>query len=418
MVQPSESDFGPERLEELVEGWLAKSIASALITFTWMLREQGLAVGLTRTLEFARALGAVNAANRDEFYWAGRLTLCSRGDEIPLYDEAFERFWETASATLNEAFRLQQPAVENMPPMAATSRVEATPSITAVEREVGESDEEGEEEMPALLKYSPDETIRQKDFGQCTPEELAAARRLIERIRLAPPPRRSHRLRRAQRGRLDLRGTVRRANRTFGEPIEWEFRDTRKKPRRLVFLCDISGSMSDYSRALLLFLHAAVQSGRRVEAFCFGTRLTRVTRELASSDIELALKKASAAVPDWSGGTRIGEAIKTFCDRWGQRGMARGAVIVIMSDGWDTGHPDLIAEQMARLHRLAHRVIWLNPLKASPGYQPLVRGMAAALPQLDLFLPGNNVASLEQLADSIRQAVQPRRSLANSRGLA
>jgi uncharacterized protein with von Willebrand factor type A (vWA) domain len=186
------------------------------------------------------------------------------------------------------------------------------------------------------------------------------------------------------------------------------FRRARSQPRRVVLLCDISGSMAAYSRALLRFMHVGVTSGERLEAFVLGTRLTRITRELATKDPDRALKSASGAVKDWSGGTRLGDTIKEFVDRWGQRGMARGALVVILSDGWDRGDVEVLAEQMMRLSRLAHKVIWVNPLKAAPGYQPLARGMAAALPHVDVFLSGHNFESLEELARAIAGVVKDR----------
>jgi uncharacterized protein with von Willebrand factor type A (vWA) domain len=186
------------------------------------------------------------------------------------------------------------------------------------------------------------------------------------------------------------------------------FRRARSQARRVVLLCDISGSMASYSRALLRFMHAGVISGERLEAFVLGTRLTRITKELNSRDPDRALKDAAGAVKDWSGGTRLGNTIKEFVDRWGQRGMARGAVVVILSDGWDRGDVGVLAEQMMRLSRLAHKVIWVNPLKAAPGYQPLARGMAAALPYVDVFLSGHNFESLEELARAIAGATSDR----------
>ena len=198
-----------------------------------------------------------------------------------------------------------------------------------------------------------------------------------------------------------MRATVRRALRAGGEPVRRSFLEPSQKPRRVVLLCDVSGSMDPYARALLRFLHAAVVGRGRVEAFALGTRLTRLTRELSSRDPDAALASAATAVADWSGGTRLGEGLRVFNDTWGTRGMARGAVVVILSDGWDRGDPDALAEQMARLRRVAHRIVWVNPLKASPGYAPLARGMAAALPFVDDFVAGHSLAALESLAEVI-----------------
>jgi uncharacterized protein with von Willebrand factor type A (vWA) domain len=210
----------------------------------------------------------------------------------------------------------------------------------------------------------------------------------------------------SHRGRHDPRRTLRGALRTGGEAVRHRFRRARIQPRKVVLLCDVSGSMAPYSRALLRFLHAGVVSGARLEAFSMGTRLTRITRELATRDPDQALRQAAGAVKDISGGTRLGDTIKEFVDRWGQRGMARGAVVVILSDGWDRGDVSVLAEQMQRLERLAYRVIWVNPLKSAPGYKPLAAGMAAALPHVDVFLSGHNFESLQELAAAIADAAR------------
>ena len=182
------------------------------------------------------------------------------------------------------------------------------------------------------------------------------------------------------------------------------FRKARDRPRRVVLLCDVSGSMASYSRALLGFMHASVASSQPVEAFVMGTKLTRVTRELSTRNPDRALGEASKAIEDWSGGTRLGDTVKEFVDVWGQRGMARGAVVVLLSDGWDRGDVEVLADAMRRIHRLAHKVIWVNPLKAAPGYQPLARGMAASLPYVDVFLSGHNFDSLQELAYAVAGA--------------
>jgi uncharacterized protein with von Willebrand factor type A (vWA) domain len=195
-----------------------------------------------------------------------------------------------------------------------------------------------------------------------------------------------------------VRRTVRRALRAGGEPVSRAFREPARRPRRLVLLCDVSGSMEPYARALVRFLHAAVVGGVKVEAFALGTRLTRITRELSSRDPDAAIAAAARRVLDWSGGTRLGDGLRAFNDQWGVPGMARGSVVVILSDGWDRGDPAVLSEQMARLHRIAHRVVWVNPLKATPGYAPLAQGMAAALPYVDEFVEGHSLASLETLA--------------------
>jgi uncharacterized protein with von Willebrand factor type A (vWA) domain len=222
-------------------------------------------------------------------------------------------------------------------------------------------------------------------------------------LRLAGALRRSRRRRKShvRRGHPDLRRTVRRAMRSGGEPLRRAFLEPAERPRRLVLLCDVSGSMEPYARALMRFAHAAVVARQRVEVFALGTRLTRITRELSSRDPDAALRSAAGVVADWSGGTRLGDGLRRFNDEWGVRGMARGAVVVILSDGWDRGDPEQLAEQMARLARVAHRIVWVNPLKASPGYAPLARGMAAALPYVDDFVEGHSLESLERLAEVV-----------------
>ena len=233
-----------------------------------------------------------------------------------------------------------------------------------------------------------------------TPEELSRLRGLLEEMAARRPLRRSRRLRPHHRGRVvDLRRIARLSLATGGDPLERAFRRRAETPRKLVVLCDVSGSMEKYARALLLFLHAAVGSGRGVEVFAFGTRLTRLTSELATRDPEKALAAASDRVVDWAAGTRIGDVLKAYNDVWGRRALTRGAVVVVVSDGWDRGDPALVGREMARLSRAAYAVVWVNPLKGHPAYQPLAGGMRAALPFVDRFLPGHNLASLEELAD-------------------
>ena len=368
----------------------------AAVAFGRLLRRAGLNAGTTRTVEFVRALEELDVTRRDEVYWAGRATLCSGPEDTEVYDRAFRAFWEGRAA---RGPRLNVPG----------PRIEVSPIVDSVQpaKKTAERDEAGEEEV--RLRYSPVDVLRKRDFARCTPEELAEMNRMFSQISLAGAMRRSRRPEPAHRGRRDLKRTLRRAMRTGGEPIRPSFRRARQRPRRVVVLCDVSGSMAPYSRALLRFVHAGVASGEPVEAFVLGTRLTRVTRELATRDPDRALAAASAAVEDWSGGTRLGDTIKEFVDRWGQRGMARGAVVVVLSDGWDRGDVGVLAEQMQRVSRLAHRVMWVNPLKAAPGYQPLARGMAAALPYVDEFLSGNNLESLEELARAVSRSGAGRR---------
>jgi uncharacterized protein with von Willebrand factor type A (vWA) domain len=255
-------------------------------------------------------------------------------------------------------------------------------------------------DRPAVtVRYSAVETLRHKDFAVCSPAELEETRRLMAGLGLEAEPRRSRRHRRSARrwGRPDSRRTLRMAMRSGGEPVRRAYQEPARRPRRIVLLCDVSGSMDPYARSLLRFVHVAVMGRVPVEAFTLGTRLTRITRELSRHDPDAAMAAAAGAVGDWSGGTRLGEVLRTFNDRYGVRGLARGAVVVVLSDGWDRGDPELLGQEMARLARVAHRIIWVNPLKASPGYAPLARGMAAALPYVDELVEGHSLASLEAL---------------------
>ena len=364
----------------------------AAVAFGRILRGAGLRAGTDRLVGFARALEELDASRRDDVYWAGRITLVSRPEEIETYDRAFEMFWDRgASAKTRPRPRarpsIPQPEKSVMPPKKTVER-----------------DESGD--AAVRLRYSPVELLRTKDFALYSPEEFAELHRLLADLRLSGALKRSRRLEPAPRGRHDPRRTLRGAMRTGGEAVRHRFRKARVRPRRVVLLCDVSGSMTPYSRALLRFLHAGVISGARLEAFSVGTRLTRITQELATRDPDQALRQTAGAVKDISGGTRLGDAMKEFVDRWGQRGMARGAVVVILSDGWDRGDVNVLAEQMQRLKRLAYRVIWVNPLKSAPGYKPLAAGMAAALPHVDVFLSGHNFESLEELARAIADAAR------------
>ncbi len=261
------------------------------------------------------------------------------------------------------------------------------------------------------MRASPVEVLRHKDFALCSDAELDETRRMMSDLQLAGALRRSRRLRPIRHrhrpgSRPDVRSTVRRSVRAGGEVVVPTRRGPSERPRNLVLLLDVSGSMDPYARALIRFAHAAVAGPRRsrVEVFALGTRLTRLTRALSSRDPDEAIAAAAAETIDWSGGTRLGDGLRVFNDRWGIRGLARGAVVVILSDGWDRGDPSALAEQMARLRRVARRIVWVNPLKASEGYAPLARGMAAALPFVDDFVEGHSVAALEELAAVVGKA--------------
>jgi len=359
------------------------------VAFARILRGAGIDVPVGRAVTFAEALTLTGVDRSQAVYWAGRTTLLARPEDVPAYDNAFNAFWRGRYAMT----------------IARGAPVELTIVLdTDEEAPAGEGDEPTESEGPTLVvRFSRQEVLRQKDFAAYTHAEFEEARRLMADLRLHGALRRSRRRRpsRKAEGRPDLRRTVRRSLRSGGEPIRRAFTEPGERPRRIVLICDVSGSMEPYSRALVRFLHAAVVGRGRIEAFALGTRLTRITRELSSRDPDAALARAARSVPDWSGGTRLGEGLRAFNDQWGVRGMARGSVVVILSDGWDRGDPELLAEQMQRLHRVAYRTVWVNPLKASPGYAPLAAGMAAALPYVDEFVEGHSLDSLQTLAEVI-----------------
>ncbi len=389
------------------QGRAGDAIVRKLVTFGRILREAGLEVGPGRLQDGLRALGSVRLDNRDEVYHALRCAIVSRRDDMEAFDAAFATFWERAPrAELTHRPPLMQldlPAQQGADPR----RLDAHQAES--ESQDGDGEDDGEDELPVAAVYSADELLRERDFARFSPDELRRARALVERIATASPQRRSLRNRPAHDGRsIDLRRTLHQAMRTGGHPIERAWRTPKTVPRRLVFLVDVSGSMEPYARAMTMFLQAAVRSGRHVEAFTFGTRLTRLTPYLAGRDPDRALERAARAVPDWAGGTRIGENLKAFNDVWGRRALSRGAVVVIASDGWERGDPALLGSEMARLQRAAHTVVWINPLAGGASYRPLVAGMAAALPHVDLFLPGHNLKALEALAEAL-DAIPARR---------
>jgi hypothetical protein len=360
------------------------ALVRQVVTFGRVLREAGLEVGPGRVIDALHGLDAVELERRDNVYWALRQTLVSRVEDIEAFDRAFA------------AWFLRAP--ELAPPRTPTTerrRVAKAGSRDGTD-EVAEAGAEGEERAAG---WSAEELLRQKDFSELSPEELARLRRLISELARARPLRRSRRLRRHPRGdALDMRRLVRKSLATGGDPVERAFRSRLETHRKLIVLCDVSGSMEPYSRAILLFVHGLLESGRGVEAFAFGTRLTRLTEELSGPDPEKALEEASRRVVDWSGGTRIGASLKAFNDLWGRRALSRGAVVVVVSDGWEREDTVTVAREMARLARCAYAVVWVNPLKGHPDYEPLAGGMRAALPFVDRFLPGHNLASLEDLA--------------------
>jgi uncharacterized protein with von Willebrand factor type A (vWA) domain len=368
----------------------------AAIGFVEVLRRSGIPVAVSSALRYQEALAALDPTDPDQLYWAGRATLVLRPEEIAVYDGLFAAYWGGAAAGLR-----WRPPVDP-PPL----------TVVLDDGDEPEPSEVGADDDAVTVRWSAVEVLGSKDFADYSEAELEEARRLMARLAVGGELRAGRRRRAARRprGAIDLRRTVRRALRSGGEPLAVARVRPTDRPRRLVLLLDVSGSMEPYARALLRFVQAAVAARGRVEAFALGTRLTRLPRELATRDPDRALAAAAEAVTDWSGGTRLGDGLAAFNDEWGCRGMARGATVVILSDGWDRGDPDRMAEQMARLHRVAHRVVWVNPLKALPGYQPLARGMAAALPYVDDFVEGHCLDALEQLAALLLAPSDRRRS--------
>jgi uncharacterized protein with von Willebrand factor type A (vWA) domain len=349
-----------------------------LVSFGRALRSEGLQVGTGAVEDFCRAASLLPP---EDLYWAGRGTLVLKQSDIPVYDRVFHAF-----------FGLDVPPHEEPPSPPVKLRAGSS--------EDAEESGEGEQEVePEMLVASAIEVLKEKSFARCTDEELRLLAELMARVKLAVPMRRSRRRKRAKGGQPDLRRTIRRSFRTGGEPVERMWRERRRRRRRLVLFLDVSGSMASYSRALLVFAHAALRADPRWEAYCFGTRLTRLTRVLASTDPDTALERAAEEVFDWDGGTRIGESLRAFLRDSPE--IARGSVVIVCSDGLEVGDPTLLAQQMARLSRLAHRIVWLNPLKEDPAYEPLARGMSACLPYVDVFLSGHNLASLEGLAEEL-----------------
>jgi uncharacterized protein len=375
-----------------------------LVGFGRDLRARGLPVGTGRILTFVRAVASLGLGDRDSLYWAGRVSLIASRADLDTYDEAFEAWYRSRGEREPPSTALEPPVV----PRSIDWSGDADDLTVEVARTAGSwraaEDEEPEpgEESSIRIVASAVEVLRSKSFADLTDEERHRVARMIHDLTVRAPVERTRRTRPSPKGStFDIRRTLRRSLRTQGEPFDRSYRARRSRTRPLVLILDISGSMAPYARALLQFGYAAMAAGRRVEVFCFGTRLTRVTRTLRTKDPDRAMHEVGVLVADWEGGTRIGESLKALLDGWSQRAALRGAVVVLCSDGLERGDPALLRAQMARLRRLAHRVVWANPLKGSPRYEPLARGMAAALPSVDVFLSGHNLESLETLASAL-----------------
>jgi uncharacterized protein with von Willebrand factor type A (vWA) domain len=354
---------------------------TSLVGFARALRHSGMACGPGRVQAFLAATEHVGLADRATVYWAGRLTLCSDPDDLPRFDAAFEYWFGDAG----------MPESASGPPLPRQVRSAA---LDAPDADSGEA----EESEPIAVAASAVEVLRERDMSELSVDEREHLRRMLSVLRPDPPPRPALRYRPSRRGTLDPRATLRELLRTGGEPLRLPERRRASRARRVVLLIDVSGSMSPYADALLRFAHVVVRRApASTEVFTLGTRMTRVSRQLRQRDPEYALAAASRAVPDFSGGTRLGETLRLFLDRWGQRGIARGAVVVLFSDGWERGGTDALAEQMGRLRRLARAVLWANPHAGRAGYEPVQSGIVAALPHVDRLVAGHSLRSLEEL---------------------
>lgn len=390
-----------------------------LLTLGRDLRGAGLNVGSGQVLSLVEAVSAVDPRRKDDFYAAAKATLVNGPDQIPVFDAIFDQFWARVTNSVQPVeFAIPDPRLDqNAPDEQPTGQQEEESSgetgtvekaqdkaVVAIEDNADTSENAADsEELEAppedVMVFSAREVLRKKDFSQFTDAEIAEARRIIESMTWKLGTRKTRRLEKANNGDyIDYRRTLRASMKHHGVPLELRRRRRKDRMRPLILICDISGSMDRYSRLLLRFVHALEHGLDTVEVFVFSTRLTRITRELRKRDVDSAIEEVVKSVDDWSGGTRIGEAIKTFNFKWSRRVLRSGATVIMISDGWDRGDPVLLSREMGRLQRSCRRLIWLNPLLGAPGYQPLTQGIRAALPYVDAFLPIHNLESLEALA--------------------
>ncbi len=368
----------------------ARDVVDTVLGFARTLRHAGVVASPDRVEAMLAAVGALDVLDPTDVYWAGRLTLCGGPDDLDRYDAAFAAYFA------GEAPRANRTPASQPPRLAATAPLDAG---------TGKGQDDEGDTPDLATRASADEVLRHRDVADLSAAEREHMRRLFALLVPATPMRPARRRQPSGRGSVHPARTVRRALRSGGEVARLMHRRRQSRPRRVVLLVDVSGSMSPYADALLRFAHAAVRARpAATEVFTIGTRLTRVTRELQLRDPDRALAASASAIPDWSGGTRLGEVLKAFLDRWGQRGTARGAVVVVCSDGWERGGTELLGEQMTRLRRLAHAVVWVNPHKGRAGYEPLTGGMQAALPSIDHFVSGHSMAAFEELTGVIQRA--------------
>ena len=387
-------------------GQASGHILHNLMLFAQVLRRLGLDVGSGNVLDLVRAMEYVSMGRKQDFFQAARCILVHRKSDFPLFDEAFQVFWRRPATgystrdlrSMGEQRRFRKPQVGPPPGSDPPS-----------EGELGREAEAGDQ-VDMTRSYSAREVLREKDFASYSSREIVDAKGMMAELAWDLEDRRTRRTVHGEGTRLDLRKTLRVNLKYGGEILELAHRERKVKPRPLVLICDVSGSMERYTRMLLHFIHTIAGGLDRVEAFLFATRLTRITRHLRYRSIDQAVAEVAKTVPDWAGGTRIGQALKTFNFQWARRVLGGGAVVLIISDGWDRGEPELLAKESSRLQRSCRRLIWLNPLAGSPTYQPLTRGMQAALPYVDDFLPIHNLNGLAALAHHLG-SLSPQRSL-------
>ena len=359
-----------------------------LLGFARALRAGGVQVTADRERTYLEAVAEVGLQDQSATYWAGRATLCCSPADLERYDQVYAAWFGGRLGAAGAAPRRPRRAV----------------TVADLAEGGGPGNEAGPDEDVVRAMASATEVLRHRDVAELTARERAELSALFAQLHPRAPRRRAHRHEPWRRGSVDARRTLREQLRRMGEPGTVQWRRRGHRARRVVLLIDVSGSMSAYADALLRLAHTYSAAGVGVEVFTIGTRLTHVTRSLRHRDPERALVAAGAAVPDWSGGTRLADGLRAFLDRWGRRGMARGAVVVVFSDGWERDHPEALGEQMRRLQALAHRVVWVNPHRGKAGYQPLQQGIVAALPFVDDFVAGHSLATFEQLTEVVARA--------------
>lgn len=386
-------------------------LAAICTAFGDLLHAAGVPVTPERSARFATAVVVAEPSDLRELYWLGRVTLTTARDQHETYDRVFQQVFRgiVDIADFRGDSPHQAPATstpsEDQSPSKQQQGGEAQAGQRGTSATPGAADPDADsDDASALAAVSAQERLNDREFSSLTEAELSLIQRLVEQLPFVPPLRRGRRTRRHRSaGDIDIRATLRRSHRTAGDPVRLMYRKRTTKPRRIILIADVSGSMEPYARIYLHLMRGAVQA-IKAEAFVFATHLTRLTRQLSTTHTEVAYRKAAEAANDWSGGTRIGHAIRTFIDEFGRRGMARGAVVVIVSDGWESDRPELLGESMERLSRLAHHIIWVNPRKAAESFEPLTGGMAAALPYVDTFLSGHSLRALNDVMAAISAA--------------